>query len=418
MPRLILYIVLVAVLVAAAVWFANDPGAVSLTWHGWQVETSVGILIAALIAVVIVIFLILRVLAVIGGSVQAFAAARRERRFKRGLARLGDGFAAVQAGQRHAAQRLAREAAALLSDNPAVLMLRKEAAALSGDTREVQAAARAMLTRPETELAGLKTLATKSIADGDIVGAVTQARRALAHKDPPAWALSMVLDMEITMEHWPEALEALDRPVAREAFSPGEVKRLRSRLLTLQAQRALGHGDAVGGANAAKKAMEVDDTNHAAVAIFARAMAAQGKGRKAAGAVERAWAVKPGADLLTAYRNLAPGESALDFARRIDGLAKAAPDHPESRLAVAAASLEAGLWGQTRNRLAGLTGDDTPAELRARAAHLLADVESLERGDTEKAAVWLQVALDARREVTRSTAKPKSVADVLALEAR
>ena len=68
--------------------------------------------------------------------------------------------------------------------------------------------------------------------------------------------------------------------------------------------------------------MDVDDTNLAAVTAYARAMTAQGKGRKAAGVIERAWAVKPGSELLAAYRMLVPGESALDWARRIDGLAK------------------------------------------------------------------------------------------------
>lgn len=414
MPRLILFVIGVAALVAAAVWLANDPGAVSLTWHGWRLDTSVGILLTAIILAVVIIFLAMRLLAFLGGRVEAFAAARRERRLKRGLASLGDGFAAVQAGQGQIARKFAREAATLLSDNPAVLMLRKDAAALTGDLQDMQAAAQQMLARPETELAGLRALAAKSMKDGDVVGALSHARRALSRKDAPPWALSMVLDVEVATEHWGEALAALDSKLARETFSPGEYARLKSRLLTLQSQAMLGHGDAAGAANAAKKAMDADDTNSGGVVMFAKSMAAQGKGRKASGAVERAWAVKPSADLLGAYRILVPGESALDWARRIDGLAKAAPDHPESRLAVAVASLEAELWGQARNRLSGLTGADTAPDIRARAAHLLANVESRERGDTDKAAAWLQLALEIRGDAARDSGKPKSVAELLA----
>ena len=47
---------------------------------------------------------------------------------------------------------------------------------------------------------------------------------------------------------------ALDERLAREAFSPTELKHLKSRLLTLQAQAVLSRGDAVVAANAAKKA--------------------------------------------------------------------------------------------------------------------------------------------------------------------
>lgn len=415
MSRLVLFIVGVTLLVAGAVWLANDPGTVSLVWRGWRVDTSVGILIAAMIAAAVVIYMVMRLLAYIGGRVEAFAASRRARRTQRGLTSLGDGFAAVQAGQGQAARKFAREAALLLSDNPAVLMLRKEAATLAGDTEEMKAAAQAMLSRPETELAGLRTLALKSMTDGDVIGALTHARRALARKDAPPWALTMVLDMEIATERWGDALSALDSRLARETYSPGELARVKSRLLALQAQTALGHGDAVGAANAAKKAIDADESNPSAVVMFAKAMAAQGKGRKASSAVERAWAAHPSAALLEAYRVLVPGESALDWARRIDGLAKAAPDHAESRLAVAIASLEAQLWGQARNRLQGLTSEDTAPDIRARAARLLADVEARERGDTDKAAAWLQLALDIRGDSAQKITKPKSVAELLAL---
>jgi HemY protein len=302
-----------------------------------------------------------------------------------------------------------------LSNNPAVLMLRKEAALLAGDTEALQDAAQEMLARPETELAGLRTLAQKSMNDGDVVGALAHARRAMARKDAPAWALKMTLDMEITTERWNDALAALDSRLARETFAPGEHARLKSRLLTLQAQAMLSHGDTAGAVSVAKKALDADESNASAVVMFAKAMAAQGKGRKAAGVVERAWAAHPSGMLLEAYRTLVPGESSLDWARRIDGLAKAAPDHPESRLAVAIASLQAELWGQARNRLSSLTGEDSAPHIRARAAQLLADVERGERGDKEKAAAWLQLALDIQRQTAAAVAKPKSVAEVLAL---
>jgi HemY protein len=415
MARLIIFVVAVAVLVAAAVWLANDPGAVSLTWHGWRVDTSVGVLIVTVMIAVIVIFLVLRLLAFIGGRVDAFTAARRARRLQRGLTSLGDGFAAAQAGQGQAARKLAREAATLLNDNPAVLLLRKDAADAAGDTDGMRAAAEEMLSRPQTELAGLRALAFAARKSGDTVGGLNHARRALARKDAPSWALSMVLDLEIAAGHWNEALTALDGKLARETFAPGELARLKSRLLALQAQTMLGHGDAAGATSAAKKAMDADENHVGAIVMYAKVMTAQGKGRKAAGAVERAWAAQPCPALLEAYRILVPGESALDWARRIDGLAKAAPDHPESRLAVAIASLRAELWGQARNRLAGLTGEDMAPDIRVRAAQLLAEVEERERGDSDKAAAWLQMALDLRGAAAHAAAKPKSIAELLAL---
>ena len=42
-------LIIVAVLVAAGVFFADHPGRVQIVWQGWQVETSVGVLVAAAI---------------------------------------------------------------------------------------------------------------------------------------------------------------------------------------------------------------------------------------------------------------------------------------------------------------------------------------------------------------------------------
>ena len=51
------------------------------------------------------------------------------------------------------------------------------------------------------------------------------------------------------------------------------------------------------------------------------------------------------------------------------------------------------------------------ADIRARAARILADIEHRERGDSEKAAEWLRIALDARREPD-AHASPRRVMDL------
>ena len=415
MGRLLLYIVGLAALVAVAVWLANEPGAVHLAWHSWRIDTSVGVLVAALVLLVVVILLLIRLAGSLGAAMRALAAKRRERRLHRGLMSLGDGFAAVMAGQRASARKLAREAAHLLKDNSAVLILRKEAAALEGDLREVDAAARAMLERPETELAGLRTLATNAAAGGDVMSAADYARRAWTRRDPPAWALTMLLDFDIGRERWDDALALIDSKAARNAYSTAQHARLKSGLYVRISTAALARGNTTEAAVAAKRAMGVGGAqSRDAVIAFARAMAADGKGAKAAGAVERVWAEAPHADVLAAYRGLVPGETAIAWAQRVENLAKAAPDHPESRLAVAAAALNAELWGQARNRLSGLTAQTMDPDVRARAARMLAELESRQRGDADAAADWLKVALEFHDVASQDARPPRTTAELLA----
>ena len=415
MGRLLLYVLGVAALVAAAVWLANDPGAVHLAWRGWRVDTSVGVLVAALIVIMGLIFLVIRLAGSLGAAMRALAARRRERRQHRGLMSLGDGFAAVAAGQKSSARKLAREAGHLLKDNSAVLILRKEAAALDGDAQGVDAAARDMLQRPETELAGLRTLATSALAAGDVVSAADYARRAWTRRDPPAWALAMLLDLDIARERWDDALALIGSKAARQAYTPLQHAQLKSTIYVRISAMALAHRNTTEAAIAAKRAMGVSGpASRAAVVAFANAMAAQGKGAKAASAVERAWADAPHADLLAAYRGLMPGETAIAWAQRVEALAKAAPDHPESRLAVAAAALSAELWGQARNRLSGLTAQNMSPDVRARAARMLAELESRQRGDADAAADWLKVALEFHDATARDVRPPRNAAELLA----
>lgn len=414
MIRLIVYLVGIAAVVAGAVWMANEPGSVTLLWRGWRVDTSVGVLVAAIVAAVVVILFILRLISLLSGTVKAFAAAQRERRVQRGLVALGDGFAAVQAGQGAVASRFTKDASKLLGNSSPALVLKLGAANLGDDPREVQAAAMALLNRPQTELAALRTLATKALAEGDVVGALRHAQKALARKDAPPWALNMVLDVQIGMGLWTEALAVLDTKLGRAVFDAETHQRLKLKLHVQEALSALKNGDADTAISAAKKAMDTSELNPEAVAAYAKAMTSQGKGRKAAGAVEKAWRANPHPALLNAYRSLIPGESALDWAKRVENLAKTAPDHPETRLAVADASLRAELWGQARNRLSVLTNEDIAPDIRARAARLMADVETRERADADAANEWLQLALSAQPQVTEKKPAPKSTGDLLA----
>lgn len=409
--RLFFYVVGLALLVTGAVWLANEPGSVALTWRGWRVDTSASVLVALMIVTALLTALVLRGVSVIRGALQAVAAARRERRLTRGLASLADGFAAVQSGQNTAARRFAKEAAALLQSNPAVLMLRKETAELVGDVKEMKEAATALLARPQTELAGLRSLALKAAADGDTVGALNHAKRALARKDAPAWAIEMALDLAIAAGLWRDALALMETRIAKETFAPADFIRIKTRLLLQQAQIDLKNGESQNASSLAKQAIDLGGAPVAATAAYAHAMAAQGKGRKAAHLVEKMWGETPHADLAAAYRLLIPGESALDWARRVDNLARIDADHPETRLAVARASLDAGLWGQARNRLAPLTAENVEAHIRARAARLMAEVETREHGDSEKAAAWLTMAFDIRREPDARHA-PRSVSEL------
>ncbi|TAL01650.1 MAG: hypothetical protein EPO08_09610 [Rhodospirillaceae bacterium] len=413
MIRVVSFLIVVAVLVAGAVWLANDPGTAVVTWHGWRMDTSAALLSIVMGILVAIVISLLRIVALIRGGFRAFAARQQERRTRRGLTALGDGFAAVHAGYGATARRLAREAGDLLKDNPAVLMLRKQAAALDGHDDELKAAAETLLERPETEIAALKTLASDAMAKGDTDKAMAYARRALTRGDVVPWALRLILDADISTRNWTNALAILDMKASRDLFTTAEHQRLRARLHILQGRDLLAQGQSSSAARMARTAMD-EDGGVNATALYGKAMAAQGKGRKAAGDIEKAWAEAPDPMLLEVYRALVPGETALELVQRVEHLVRTNPDHVESRLALAQVSLAAELWGQARNRLSNLTSEAHPAAIRARAARLMAEVERAERGDSAAVSRWLREALTAGQTAAASKAAPTTVATLLA----
>ena len=413
MIRVVLFVAALAAAVMVAVWFANDPGEVTVLWRGWRVDTSVGILLFTMVLSVLVILGVAKIIAIIRGTAQGFAMARKDRRITQGLAALGHGLAAVNAGQPQAARKFAKEASALLDDNAATRMLNAQAAAANDDGPGLRSVAVNLLEKPETELSALRDLAARAQKEGDVVGALNYAKRALARKDAPKWALETVLDVQVANGRWVDALAAVDSKLGRDHLGADAHKKIKAELFTRAAEEALDHGDAAAAESHARKSLDTI-LNERALVCHARALMLQGKQKKAMAEIEKAWALYPSAAMLRAYHAAVPGESSLDWARRVEKLVASAADHAESRLGLAESSLRAQLWGQARNRLSPLLGDDTPRAIHARAAMLMAELETTERNDTAAGAVWLKRALEHSQPGSEAARlPPRSVNDLL-----
>src|SRR5262249_8036856 len=91
-------ICIVGMLVAAAVFFADRPGRVDIVWQGWQVKTSVGVLIAAAVLAALLAGVLFSVLSLIFTAPRRMLRARRARRRRAGYRALTRGMVAAAAG--------------------------------------------------------------------------------------------------------------------------------------------------------------------------------------------------------------------------------------------------------------------------------------------------------------------------------
>ncbi len=393
MKRLLAGIVLIAALVAGAVFLADRPGSVSLVWDGWRIDTSVAVLVVATVVVVVVVVLLVRVLRGILGAPGAYLRARRERRRRDGYRALTQGMVAVAAGEADEARRLARRADALLSEPPLTLLLQAQAAQLGGDETAARGYFSAMLERPETEFLGVRGLLTQAMKSGDDHAALELAERARRLKPKTGWALASLTELQARAGQWKAAQATLAQAVRRKALPAADGKRLEAALLLEQSRAAAAAGDTAAALALAGRA-ESADPGFAPAAVWQGTLLRDaGRLRQAARSLEAAWRLAPEPALAEVYRSLAPGEAPLAQMKRLQRLADTNPDHLETHLMLAEAALAARLWGEARRHLARAgvrdEADGSGPPPPARACRLMAEVEESERGDGPLARRWL-----------------------------
>ncbi len=392
MSRVLLYLVTVGLLVAAAVWFADNPGDVAIRWRGWYVETQVPILLLGLLAVLFSLSLVFRLLQWLFAIPSRWTRSRHARRQRKGYLALIDGLSAVAAGDADNAFRNAKRADSLLRDPPLTMLLSAQAAQLSGDAEAAKTHFATMLERPETAFLGLRGLLTQAIKDGDQAAALDYARRAHTLNPDAPWLTATLFDLQARAGLWSDAQTTLGHATKRNVFAPEEARRKKAVVLFERARQTEDAGNHRESAKLLAQAVEADPGFVAANVKLARLRATEGKTRRGAGLIEDAWRFAPHPDLAHAYIGLFDKEDALQRVRRAETLAAVNPGHVESHMVLAEAALAAELWGQARNHLMAA------AELRpsSRVWRLLAEVEDRETGNAEAVRHWLAQAADAK----------------------
>jgi HemY protein len=388
MVRIITYVLGLALLIAGSVWLADRPGAVMVDWLGWRIETSVPILLIALLFIAATLGGLFRLFVLILRWPTVWADRRRENRRRKGYLALTDGLAAAAGGEVGKARKLADRAEKFLADPALTRLLSVQTAQLSGDAQTAQTHFQAMLERPETAALGLRGLLKQALERGDETTAIDLAARSRAITPADRWLAETLYDLLVRADRLGEAQDLLTDAVRKKALPREEASLRKARLLQNRADRAIAEGDDRTAIDFARQALKADPGLTVAALGLARSHVRTGKPRRAAAVLETAWKTQPDASLAQAYADLVPDEDPLLRVRRLEKLVASRPDDVESHLALANACFEAKLWGQTRKHLLAV------AQSRPDAAvfRLLARLEKAEYNNQEAAQAWLDKA--------------------------
>jgi HemY protein len=390
--RVVFFLLVIGALAFGAVWLADRPGDVAITWLGHRMETSIGVLITAVVAIVVLAVMLWSMIRAVMRSPDLLGRYLRDRRGMRGYLAVSQGLIAVGSGNVVAARRYMEEAGRIAPDEPLTLFLRAQTAQLCGDPQAAVRTFEQMAGRNDTRLLGLHGLFVEARRRNDPAAALAYAEEAAKHMAVPAWAGQAVLEFRCAAGDWSGALHRLERNMKSGLIDSAAYRRQRAVLLTAQAL-AREEADREQAKARVLEAVKLAPTLVPAAALAGRLLGEAGELRRAARIIEGAWRANPHPDLAEAYAHLRPGDSARERLGRIEALAAKSLGNVEAALAVARAALDAQEFAVAREALAPLVIVPTK-----RVAALMAELEQMQHGDEGRAREWMMRALNARRD--------------------
>ncbi len=389
--RLLIWFAAVVVAMFGAAWLAERPGTVTAEWHGWRVDTSVGVLLLAVVILILtgaaLWFLYRWLVGAPGALVEGWGESRR----RRGYRELTQGLAAAAAGDGTEAQKHARKAEQLLSEPALTLLLSAQAAQLNGDCDGARRAFTAMLDDEQMAFLGLRGLIGQSLRDGNPAQALEYAERAFKLRPQTPWVVHSLFDMQAQIAQWRAAQETLDTGLRTKVVTQDKGRTLKALLLVERSRAAEKSGNDVDALALAREAFGLAPERIAVATRLAEMQIKTGDAKRALRALERTWSLAPHPDLAALYIRASGENDPLKRVAVVRRLADQKSDDLESHLALAQASLEAGLWGEARRHL-DAAGGSNPS---ARVCRMMAEVEERAHSDQAKVHEWLAKAAEA-----------------------
>jgi HemY protein len=389
--RILFTLVQIALVVAIAVWLADRPGAVTIDWQGWRIETSFWLLALALLVFVVAGAFAYRTWCFLLCAPRQLVDATRSSRQRRGYKALTHGMVALAAGDAGDAMRHAHRANALLDDAPLTMLLTAKAAQLDGDEAAAKRYFEAMRSNPETAFLAVRGLLTQAVKADDSGEALRLANEAHALRPKTGWVLEQLFDLQVVANEWQAADGTIQEAVKHKTIDKMEANRRRAAILVERARAAAAKSETATALDLARIGYELNPELIPAAIMYAQQLSAAGRNRRAVRVLEDAWRGQPSPEIAEVYRTLNSSDDALAQVKRMQRLQELAPDHVESHIALGAAALSAELWGEAHKHLTAAAGKAPTA----RVYRLMADLEEATNGDQASGQKWLTRAMSA-----------------------
>lgn len=389
MGRVIWFLVKLGLLVAVVGWFVTNPGAVTIHWRGYLIETTVGVVAAALIVLLLAWTLLYRLWRGLTDLPERYRRFQKFRTQERGYRAITRGLAAVAAGDALAAERHVKTANDLAPRSPLTGLLRAQSALLNGNLPRARREFDLLMDDRDGAFFGIRGLLVEHIKDNNTTEALTLMRRALRLQPKRPWVLRTLFDLEARTKNWRAAEKILSRCARLRVFDKNTALEKRQVLFLAQSDQAYRAGDFKLALKFATRAHKLNDAHIPSTLRRVRALAATGHRRKAVKILEQAWALHPHPALAQLWMPLMPpvdrkaslaveADQKLAHAQRLYDIA---PRHRLSASLLGQTALEARKFDLAREHLTAA------ADYQG-----LAQLERAQSNDEQAARNWLALA--------------------------
>ncbi len=381
MIRLTLYITLAILLALAAVWLADQPGHLLLTWRGWEIRMSVAIFCLLLLFYTAACWLLFRLYRWARRDNPLTSPRRQQSRRQKGLSALDLAWSALAVHDHDAAIKQGQKARSLLpgENGPLRLLLAAAKDPATGAEDKAQADYLHQLSEnPDSRLSALTWQLDQRLRAGDFAAAhdILEEMHDLRPKN--LWIRRQIFDLLTRLGRWAEARDALKELARGRAVTAAEQKSLDAALCYSQAVEADLSGRKTAARDFARQALKADPAFVPAALLLARHHLAHNDKSQARKVIEAAWKKAPHPELGQLFLTLEPLESPSEKFRRLQKFCSLTADHPASLHLLAAVAIDTENWAAGKRALDRIQAQN---QMRQESYRLLARLEMRQRQD-------------------------------------
>ena len=398
--KILAFVAAITALTFGATQLMEVDGGATISIGGAEATLGTLELVFALIALVVLVWLGLKVVKFLiasfkflNGDETAISRYFDRNREKKGYEALSEGMMALASGEGHLAMTKAARADKLLDQPQLTTLLQAQAAEMTGDKRKAEESYKKLLGNADTRFVGIRGIVKQKLAEGDTDTAMALAQKAFALKPKHAEMQDVLLKLQAEKADWTGARETLGAKL-KAGNLPRDVHKRRDAVLALsQARDILDQGKDIEAREAAIEANRLSPDLIPAAVMAARSYISDDKIRYASRVLTKAWGAQPHPDLANAFAEIAPDENPTARIKRFRALTKQHAENSETKMLLAELNIAAEDFPEAKRAL----GDLVETDPTARSLTLMAAIERGQGADDAVVRGWLTRAVTAPR---------------------